>query len=313
MFHPLRDKLGLVNVKSAYSSGAALNPDVIRFFRAIGVNIKQLYGSTEAQVHTLHVGDDVRFETVGVPPPGTKIKISDDSEILVSGPTVIRGYYKDPQSTEKAFSLGQDGERWYHTGDAGHIDSDGHLIYLDRMKEMLTLAGGERYSPQYIEGQLKFSPYIRNAMSVGGEDRPFVAALINTDFDNVGRWAERQGLPYTTLVDLCQKPEVYELIQNDVERVNRTLPPPARVRKFVLLHKEFDADEGELTRTRKLRRNQLCEHYSDIIAQMYAGADSVRVQATVKYRDGREGIVQTAVCIATVEDDEEGPTEAERP
>jgi long-chain acyl-CoA synthetase len=313
VFHPLRDKLGLVNVKSAYSSGAALNPDVIRFFRAIGVNIKQLYGSTEAQVHTLHVGDDVRFETVGVPPPGTKIKISDDSEILVSGPTVIGGYYKDPQSTAKAFSLEQDGERWYRTGDAGHIDSDGHLIYLDRVKEMLTLAGGERYSPQYIEGQLKFSPYIRNAMSVGGEDRPFVAALINTDFDNVGRWAERQGLPYTTLVDLCQKPEVYELIRNDVERVNRTLPAAARLRKFVLLHKEFDADEGELTRTRKLRRNQLSEHYSDIIAQMYAGADSVQVQATVKYRDGREGIVQTAVRIATVEDDEERPTEAEGP
>ncbi len=303
IFRPLRDKLGLVNAKSAYSSGAAQSPDVIRFFRAIGVNIKQLYGSTEAQTHTLHIGDDVRFETVGVPPPRMEIRIAEDGEIMVSGPTVAQGYYKNPEDSQKAFLIDEQGQRWYRTGDAGHIDSDGHLIYLDRMKEMLTLAGGEKYSPQYIEGQLKFSPYIRNVMSVGGEDRPFVTALINIDFDNVGRWAERQGLAYTTLVDLCQKPGVYELIRSDVERVNRTLPPAARVRKFVLLHKEFDADEGELTRTRKLRRNLLGEHYGDMLATMYAGADQVQVQAAVKYRDGREGVVETAVRIATLEDE----------
>jgi long-chain acyl-CoA synthetase len=302
LFQPLRDKLGLVNVKSAYSSGAALNPDVIRFFRAIGVNIKQLYGSTEAQVHTLHIGDDVRFETVGVPPPGMEIEIADDGEILVKGATVIRGYYKNPEATEKAFFVDADGQRWYRTGDAGYIDPDGHLIYLDRMKEMLTLSSGEKYSPQYIEGRLKFSPYVRNVMSIGGEDTPFVTALINIDFDNVGRWAERRGLTYTTFVDLSQKPEVYELIQEDVERVNRTLPPAARVRKFVLLHKEFDADEGELTRTRKLRRGLLSDRYSDMIAAMYSGDDRVQVQAAVKYRDGREGIIETTVCIATLEE-----------
>jgi len=303
VFRPLRDKLGLVNAKSAYSSGAAQSPEVIRFFRAIGVNIKQLYGSTEAQTHTLHIGDDVRFETVGVPPPRMEIRIAEDGEIMVSGPTVAQGYYKNPEDSQKAFPVDEKGQRWYRTGDAGHIDSDGHLIYLDRMKEMLTLAGGEKYSPQYIEGQLKFSPYIRNVMSVGGEDKPFVTALINIDFDNVGRWAERQGLAYTTLVDLCQKPGVYELIRSDVERVNRTLPPAARVRKFVLLHKEFDADEGELTRTRKLRRKLLGEHYGDMLATMYAGADQVQVQAAVKYRDGREGVVETAVRIATLEDE----------
>jgi long-chain acyl-CoA synthetase len=302
VYQPLRDKLGLVNVKSAYSSGAALNPDVLRFFRAIGVNIKQLYGSTEAQVHTLHIGDDVRFGTVGVPPPGMAIKIADDGEILVRGATVIRGYYKDPEATEKAFVVDQDGERWYRTGDAGYVDTTGHLIYLDRMKEMLTLSTGEKYSPQYVEGRLKFSPYIRNVMSIGGEDTPFVTALINIDFDNVGRWAERQSLAYTTFVDLSQKPEVYELIQKDVEEVNRTLPPPARVRKYVLLHKEFDADEGELTRTRKLRRGLLGERYGDMIAAMYAGDDRVQVKAAVKYRDGREGIVETAVRIATLEE-----------
>jgi len=302
IFQPLRDKSGLVNVKSAYSSGAALNPEVIRFFRAIGVNIKQLYGSTEAQLHTLHVGDDVRFETVGVPPPGIKIEIAQDGEILVSGPTLVRGYYKNPEATEKAFFIDPEAQRWYRTGDAGYIDPDGHLIYLDRMKEMLTLSTGEGYSPQYIEGRLKFSPYIRNVMSVGGEDRPFVATLINIDFDNVGRWAERQGLAYTTFVDLSQKPEVYALIQQDVEGVNRTLPPAARVHKFVLLHKEFDADEGELTRTRKLRRAMLGERYGDMIGAMYGGGDRVQVQAAVKYRDGREGVIETTVRIATLED-----------
>ncbi len=301
VFQPLRDKLGLVNVKSAYSSGAALNPDVIRFFRAIGVNIKQLYGSTEAQVHTLHIGDDVRFETVGVPPPGMEIKIAEDGEILVKGPTVIRGYYKNPEATEKAFFVDQEGQHWYRTGDAGYIGPDRHLIYLDRLKEMLTLSSGEKYSPQYIEGRLKFSPYIRNVMSIGGEDQPLVTALINIDFDNAGRWAERQGLAYTTFVDLSQKPEVYELIRQDVERVNRTLPPAARVWKFVLLHKEFDADEGELTRTRKLRRGLLSERYQDMIATMYGGGDSVQVKAAVKYRDGREGVVETTVRVATLE------------
>ncbi len=302
IFHPLRDKLGLVNVKSAYSSGAALDPDVIRFFRAIGVNIKQLYGSTEAQVHTLHIGDDVRFETVGVPPPGMAVQIAEDGEILVNGPTVIRGYYKNPEATERAFFTDQDGQRWYRTGDAGFVDATGHLVYLDRVKEMLTLSSGEKYSPQFIEGRLKFSPYIRNAMTVGGMDTPYVTALINIDFDNVGRWAERRGLAYTTFVDLSQKPEVYDLIRGDVERVNQSLPPAARVRKFVLLHKEFDADEGELTRTRKLRRGQLGERYGDMIAAMYGGGGSVEVQAAVKYRDGREGVIQTTVRIATLED-----------
>jgi long-chain acyl-CoA synthetase len=303
VFQPLRDKLGLVSVKSAYSSGAALNPEVIRFFRAIGVNIKQLYGSTEAQLHTLHIGDDVRFETVGVPPPDMELRIAEDGEIQISGPTVVRGYYKDPGATESTFLVDEEGRRWYRTGDAGYIDSDGHLIYLDRVKEMLTLSTGERYSPQYIEGRLKFSPYIRNVMSIGGENRPFVAALVNIDFENVGRWAERRGLAYTTIVDLSQKPEVYDLIRQDVDRVNRTLPPPARVRKFVLLHKEFDADEGELTRTRKLRRGLLSERYGDIIGAMYRGEQQVQIHAAVKYRDGREGVIETTVHVETLHDE----------
>ena len=301
LFHPLRDKLGLTRVKSAYSSGAALNPDVIRFFRAIGVNIKQLYGSTEAQVHTLHVGDDVRFETVGVTSPGQKVKIAENSEILISGGTVFQGYYKNPDETQKAIHVDEQGVHWFCTGDAGHLGEDGHLIYLDRVKEMITLAGGDKYSPQFLEGQLKFSPYIRDVMTVGGEDRAFVTALINIDFENVGRWAEKRGIPYTTFVDLSQKQEVYDLIRQDVERVNRALPPAAHIHKFVLLHKEFDADEGELTRTRKLRRSLLSERYEDMIFTMYGSGDSVKVRAAVKYRDGREGIVETMVRVATME------------
>jgi long-chain acyl-CoA synthetase len=301
LFQPLRDKLGLTQVKSAYSSGAALNPDVIRFFRAIGVNIKQLYGSTEAQVHTIHIGDDVRFETVGVPSPGQQIRIAENSEILVSGGTVFQGYYKNPEETAKAIYIDEQGQRWFRTGDAGHLDEDGHLIYLDRVKEMITLASGEKYSPQFLEGQLKFSPYIRDVMTVGGEDRPFVTALINIDFENVGRWSEKRGIPYTTFVDLSQKEEVYDLIRQDVERVNRALPPAARIRKFVLLHKEFDADEGELTRTRKLRRSLLSNRYEDMISAMYGMEDSVKVRAAVKYRDGREGTIETTVRVAAMQ------------
>ncbi len=301
LFSPLRDKLGLTRVKSAYSSGAALNPDVIRFFRAIGVNIKQLYGSTEAQVHTLHVGNDVRFETVGVPSPGMEIQIAESSEILVSGGTVFQGYYKNPEATKKAVHTDGQGRRWFHTGDAGHLDQDGHLIYLDRVKEMITLTSGEKYSPQYLEGQLKFSPYVRDVMTVGGEDKPFVTALLNIDYDNVGRWAEKQGLPYTTFVDLSQKPQVYALIRQDVERVNRVLPAAARIRRFVLLHKEFDADEGELTRTRKLRRGMLSQRYEEMITTMYGDGDKVQVRAAVKYRDGRESVVETTVRVETLE------------
>ncbi len=301
IFQPLRDKFGLTNVISAYSSGAAISPDVIRFFRAIGVNIKQLYGSTEAQVHTLHVGEDVKFETVGVPAPGQEIKIAQDGEILIAGGTVFQGYYKDLEATRKALRQDEQEKYWFHTGDAGYIDEDGHLIYMDRVKEMITLKSGEHYSPQYIEGQLKFSPYIRDVMTLGGEEKPFISALINIDFDNVGRWAEKQGVSYTTFLDLSQQQEVYALIGRDIQRVNTYLPPAVRIHKFVLLHKEFDADEGELTRTRKLRRSLLNERYADIIDTMYTDGDSVKVRATVKYRDGRESTTETNVRVATLE------------
>lgn len=295
IFTPLRDKLGLMRVKSAYSSGAALSPDVVRFFRAIGVNIRNLYGSTEAMIHTLHIGNDIKFETVGSPPPGVQIQVASDGEILVKSPTVFQGYYKNPEATASALTEG-----WFHTGDAGYLRDDGHLIYLDRVKDLLELATGDKFSPQYIEGRLKFSPYIKDVMVVGGQARAFVTAVINIDFANVGHWAEKKRLAYTTFVDLSQKPEVYDLIKQDVVRVNETLPPPARVKSFVLLHKEFDPDEGDLTRTRKLRRNVMEDRYRDLIEAMYGGKDEVRVSAAVKYRDGRTGTVETAVRVCQV-------------
>lgn len=295
LFAPLRDKLGLSRVKSAYSSGAALSPDVVRFFRAIGVNIRNLFGSTEGIIHTLHIGDDVKFETVGVPPPDVQLRITPEGEIVVKSKSVFQGYYKNPEATAKALEDG-----WFHTGDAGYLRDDGHLIYLDRVKDLLELATGDKFSPQYIEGRLKFSQYIKDVMVVGGRERAFVTAIINIDFANVGRWAEKKRIAYTTFVDLSQKPEVYDLIKQDVLRVNETLPPPARVKSFVLLHKEFDPDEGDLTRTRKLRRNVMEERYRELIEAMYGGRAEVRVSAQVKYRDGRTGVVETAVRVCNL-------------
>jgi len=295
VFAPLRDKLGLIRVKSAYSAGAALSPDVVRFFRAIGVNIKNLFGSTEAIIHTLHIGSDIKFETVGVPPPGMQIKIDGDGQVLVAGPTVFQGYYKNPEATDKALKDG-----WFHTGDAGYLRDDGHLIYLDRVKDLLELATGDKFSPQYIEGRLKFSPYVKDVMVVGGRERAFVTAMINIDFANVGHWAEKRRIAYTTFVDLSQKPEVYDLIRQDVLRVNATLPPAARVRRFVLLHKEFDPDEGDLTRTRKLRRGFMEDRYRDLVEAMYGDKSEVRVSAQVKYRDGRTGVIETAVRVCAL-------------
>ncbi len=274
---------------------------MIRFFHAIGVNLKQVYGSTEATGGlTIHRDGDIKFASVGKPIPGSDIKIGENSEMLMAGPSIFQGYYKNDEATEAAVSVDKNGRRWFHTGDAGYIDEDGHIIYLDRVREMITLANGEKFSPQFIEGRLKFSPYIRDVMAVGGEDREFVTALIVMDYGNVGSWAERRGLGYTTFIDLSQKDEVYELIKTAVSDVNESLPENGRVRRFVLMHKEFDADEAEMTRSRKLKRGVLYDKYADIIEGMYDGSDLVQTRATVTYQDGSEGVVETAVKVASL-------------
>jgi long-chain acyl-CoA synthetase len=296
VFQPLRDKIGLVNARNAFTGGAALSPDVIRFFRAVGVELRQVYGSTETQC-TIHKPGDVKVASVGIVMPSVDVKIADeDREILIRTEAMFAGYYKDPEQTAEAI----DEEGWYHTGDAGYMDEDGHLIYLDRVKDMIQLANGESFSPQFIEGRLKFSPYVQDVMAVGGFDMEFVTAIVNIDFENVARWAEKNRISFTTFVDLSQKPEVYDLIKRDVEQVNQTLPPAARIKKFVILHKAFDADEAELTRTRKLRRHALQQKYGDMLEAMYGDRDQVLVKAEVKYRDGRTGLLETAVRVCQV-------------
>ena len=301
VFAPLRNQLGLSRVRGAYTAGAVLSPDHIRFYHALGINLKQIYGSTEVSGGvTVHRDGDIKFASVGVPYDGIEIQTSDEGELLITGPTVMKGYYKNPEATAKDIMVDENGRRWFKSGDAGYIDEDGHVIFQDRVKNMIKLANGEVFSPQFIEGRLKFSPYIQDVMALGGETRDYVTALIIIAFDNVGYWAEKQGIGYTTFVDLSQKSQVYDLVNQAVQEVNDTLPVGARVKRFVLLHKEFDADEAEMTRSRKLRRNVLYDKYVDIIEGMYSDADSINVSASVTYQDGTEGVIETAVSIQTV-------------
>ncbi len=295
VFEPLRDKIGLTHARNALTAGAMLAPDVIRFFRAMGVELRQIYASTET-MGTIHVPGRVKLETVGEVVPGVELKIAEDQEILIRTQARFAGYYNAPDKTGEAI----DEEGWYHTGDAGYMREDGHLIYLERVKDMIQLANGHSFSPQYIEGRLKFSPYIQDVMTIGGFDMDYVTAIIVINFDNVARWAEKRGIAFTTMVDLSQKPEVAQLIKEDVLRVNASLPDFSRIRRFVILHKAFDADEGELTRTRKLVRRTLMQKYGDILDALYSDKTGVRVRAEVKYRDGRVGVVETDLNVVNV-------------
>ena len=301
VFRPLRDQLGMINVRTAITAGSTLSPDHIRWFHAIGVNLKQIYGSTEVCGGAIgHYNDDIKFASVGRPYPGVQVRITDEGEIHIGGPSVMKGYYKNPEATAKDIEVSPDGTRWFKTGDAGYIDEDGHVIFQDRLKNMLRLKNGESFSPQFIEGRLKFSPYIRDVMAVGGPTRDRVTSLIIIDYDNVSHWAEKQNIGFTTFTDLSQKPEVYNLIHEAVVEVNKALPDRGEIDRFVLMHKEFDADEAEMTRSRKLKRPVLHEKYSNIIEAMYAGDDSVNVKAVVVYQDGSESVIETDVRVMTV-------------
>jgi long-chain acyl-CoA synthetase len=264
-FRALLDRLGLSRVRCAYTGGAALGPELFRFFRAIGLNLKQVYGQTESGgISVLHPNDDVRPETVGKPTADTTLKISETGEILISSPTVFLGYYKNPEATAQALDGG-----WLHTGDAGVVEDDGHLVVIDRMRDVLRLADGARFSPALIENKLKFSPHVREAVVVG-EGRPFVVALVQIDMGVVGNWAESSRVPFTTFKDLSGKPEVFALIGREVARVNDDLPSSARIHAFALFDKELDADDDELTRTNKVRRSTILGKYRDLIDGLYA-------------------------------------------
>jgi len=264
-FRTLLDKLGLSRVRRAYTGGAPLGPEIFAFFRTIGLNLKQVYGQTEtAGICVVHPDGDVRAGTVGKPTPGTRVRISESGEILVAGESVFLGYYKNPEATARALDDG-----WLRTGDAGLLEPDGHLVMIDRVTDVLRMADGSRFSPALIENKLKFSPFVREAVVVG-EERPYVVALIQIDMGNVGSWAETHRLPFTTFKDLSGKPEVAALIAEAVARVNQGVPEAARIREFALFDKELDADDGELTRTQKVRRSTILTKYRDMIERLYA-------------------------------------------
>jgi long-chain acyl-CoA synthetase len=266
-FRTLLDKLGLVRVRRAYTGGAPLGPEIFAFFRAIGLNLKQVYGQTETSgICVVHPDGDVRAGTVGKPTPGTRVRISESGEILVAGESVFLGYYKNPEATALALDDG-----WLRTGDAGFLDERGHLVMIDRVTDVLRMADGSRFSPALIENKLKFSPFVREAVVVG-EERPYVVALIQIDMGNVGSWAETRRLPFTTFKDLSGKPEVAALIGEAIARVNQSVPDAARIREFALFDKELDADDGELTRTQKVRRATILTKYRDMIERLYAGS-----------------------------------------
>jgi long-chain acyl-CoA synthetase len=292
VYKEINDHLGLRQLKRAYTGGAALGPDVFRYFHALGVNLKQIYGQTEISgIAVVHRDGDVKFQTVGTPIPETEIKIDESGEILLRSPAVMQGYYGAPEITKEALEDG-----WLRSGDAGYFDEDGHLVVIDRASDVMTLHDGTKFSPQFIENKLKFNPYIKEAVVFGG-DWPFVTAVINIDFANVGKWAENNHLAYTTYTDLAQKPSVYALVREHVEEANMDLPPAARIRRFLLLHKELDADDAELTRTRKVRRKLIAQRYDNIISALYSAIPHIDVETTITYQDGRTATLQTRIHI----------------
>ncbi|MBL7178673.1 MAG: AMP-binding protein [Desulfobacterales bacterium] len=293
----LKDHLGLSRVRNAYTGGAAMGPDHFRFFHSLGVNLKQIYGQTEiAGISVVHRKGDIKFDTVGIPIPGTEIKITADGEILSKSPSVFLGYYNNPEATAQTLKDG-----WLHSGDSGFIDDDGHLVVFDRSKDVMTLSDGRTFAPQYLETRLKFSPYLRDSWVIG-DKRPYVTAVVCIDYSVVGRWADEKKLTYTSYSELSQKPEVYDLVEEQIRRANKDLPEVARIKRFINLYKEFDADDDELTRTRKLRRSFVEKRYEDIMDALNSDQDHVHIDTTITYEDGRVCHIKTDLHIRTVTD-----------
>jgi long-chain acyl-CoA synthetase len=290
VYGPLRNVLGMSRVRVAYTAGEAVGPDLFKFYRALGINMKQLYGSTETAVFVCVQPDgQVRPDTVGPAVPGVELKFTPERELLIRSPGLFKEYYKNAEATREAM----DGERWFHTGDAGYFDRDGHVKIIDRVKDVGKLSDGTLFAPKYLENKLKFFPFIREAVCFGHE-RDKVCAFINIDPDAVGNWAERRNLPYSGYTDLASKDEVYALVRECVDKVNADLAADpelanSQIQRFLILHKELDADDGELTRTRKVRRRAIGEKYASLVEALYGGKQSVHVEAQVRYEDGRTG------------------------
>ena len=300
VYGPLRNNLGFSRVRVAYTAGEAIGPDLFTFYRSIGVNLKQLYGSTETAVFVcLQPDHEARADTVGVPCQGVEIKVADNGEILVKSPGLLKEYYKNPAATAEVLTA----EGWYHTSDAGFLDSHGHLKIIDRVKDVGRIKGGAfdgaMFAPKYVENKLKFFPYIKEAVAYG-DGREKVCVMLNIDFDAVGNWAERRNLPYAGYTDLAGKAEVYDLIKGCVEQVNADLAEDellagSQISRFLVLHKELDADDGELTRTNKVRRGFIADKYQALVDALYAGKAEQYIETQVKFEDGRTGSVSATL------------------
>ncbi len=303
VYGPLRNNLGMSRVRVAYTAGEAIGPDLFTFYRSIGVNLKQLYGSTETAVFVcLQPDNEARADTVGVPCAGVEIKVADNGEILVKSPGLLKGYYKNPEATAEVLSA----DGWYHTSDAGFLDASGHLKIIDRVKDVGRIKGGGNdgamFAPKYVENKLKFFPFIKEVVAYG-DQREKVCVMINIDFDAVGNWAERRNLPYAGYTDLAQKTEVYALIQDCVEKVNADLSADnllagSQISRFLVLHKELDADDGELTRTNKVRRGYIADKYQVLVDALYGGLSSQFIETAVKFEDGRSGSVSATLRLS---------------
>ena len=300
VYGPLRNNLGFSRVRVAYTAGEAIGPDLFTFYRSIGINLKQLYGSTETAVFVcLQPDDQVKADTVGIPISGVEIKVSDTGEVLVRSRGLLKEYYKNPQATAEVLTP----EGWYHTSDAGFIDASGHLKIIDRVKDVGRIRGGANdgalFAPKYVENKLKFFPYVKEAVAYG-DGRERVCVMINIDFEAVGNWAERRNLPYAGYPDLSQKSEVYALVKECVEKVNADLAQDERlsgsqISRFLILHKELDADDGELTRTNKVRRGFIAEKYQILVDALYGGKTEQYIETQVKFEDGRTGSVSATL------------------
>ena len=302
VYGPVRDQLGLRRVRWAYTGGAPLGPDTFRFFRSFGVNLKQIYGATElGGVAALQPDSEADPNTVGRMCRGIDVQVASDGEVLVRSPGAFRGYFKEPNETRAA--LTEDG--WLRTGDAGFVDPRGHLVIIDRAKDVGKLADGSPFVPQYLENKLKFSPYINEAVAFG-DARAFIAAMIAINFETVGKWAERRGIAYTSFQDLSAHPAVRALVRDEVQKCNASLPTAARIRRFLLLNKELDADDNEITRTRKVRRRFIAEKYNAVIEALYGGASNVDLVTDISFEDGRKSTIRSSVPI----EDAEGMTES---
>jgi long-chain acyl-CoA synthetase len=297
VYGPVRDQLGLRRARWALTGGAPLGPETFRFFRSIGVNLKQVYGSTETTgLISLQPSQEANPTTAGRPCPGIEVKIADKGEVCVRSANVFRGYLKNEEATREVI----DREGWFHTGDAGFIDPRGHLVIIDRAKDVGALADGTPFAPQFIENKLKFSPYIREAVAFG-DQKPYITAMIAIDMNTVGNWAERRSIAYTSYMDLSQKPEVRALIGDEIRKANETLPDASKVRRFLLLTKDLEADDAEMTRTRKVRRRYVAEKYAAILDAFYSGGTEVALSTTITYEDGRQANIQSRVTIEDVE------------